>query len=91
MGHAHCVLDTQSSKYTLRLCNTLLSHCKSIARTHVLRALDCLVFVAIILFLIACDILGNAQVILYVKFACIYSVFILCIEFHVVSVQTSIC
>jgi hypothetical protein len=57
----------------------ILFHCKSIARTHVLRILDCLVSVTIIVFLIARGILGNAQVILYIKFACICSVFVLCI------------
>jgi len=91
MAHAHCVLYTQGSKYTLGLCNTLLFHCKKIARTHVLRTSDCLVSVTIIVYLIARDVLGNAQALLYIKFACIYSVFILCIEFHVISVQTSIC
>ena len=90
VAQEHCVLYNQGSKDTLRLCNTLLFHCKRIARTHVLRTLDCLVSVTIIVFLIGRDVLGNAQDILYIKFACIFSVFILCIEFHVVSVQTSI-
>ena len=29
MAHAHCMLDTQRCRHTLRVCNTLIFHCNS--------------------------------------------------------------